>query len=438
MKRVCIIGGGISGIAAAIFLTRAGYDVSLFESTSKLGGRTYSIYDRYLNTTYDNGKHIFAGWYKNTFELLNILGTKNEVTNSRFRLAIADKNVLSMSDEKSRFSLLDYLLLLKQTGFLRWIDLWRVFIQYNRIRSINNTPYYKMSTFLQEQKCPDNLNYYFWLPLIHSIFNCDPEDVNFAIIKNLILDTGFNRTKLSFFCTDKTLEEIFIQPAITFFCSYGIKYYLNSKVSKIQVQNGKIVGVVVNKEVKGDFDYYISAVSANHFWYLIDGVYQGKRNLAGDFRYNPIISVHLFIDDNLFNNKLKDTNSLMLAIFQPVPLWLFKSGGNYLSFTISNARKYIDYDRLQILNLCIKILRENNIMDLNERKIRYFSVVKERFATIVPEHSQMGLKFFSDFLPANLVVCGDWISKLGFSTIEAAVSSAKATVTKLQEIERQN
>ncbi|MGB9696735.1 MAG: FAD-dependent oxidoreductase [Ignavibacteria bacterium] len=438
MKKVCIIGGGISGIASAIFLSRAGYDVSLFESTSKLGGRTYSVSDRYLDATYDNGKHIFAGWYKDTLELLNILGTKDKVTNSRFRLAIAHKDVLLMSDARKRFSLFNYLLMLRKTGLIRWIDLWRVFIQYNKIKSINDTVSYKMSNFLQQQKVSDNLSYYFWVPLVHSIFNCDLEDVNIKVIKNLMLDIGFNRTKLSFFCSDKTLNEIFIQPAINFFHTYGVKYYLNSKVSKFLLRDGKIDGIAINGEIKNNFDYYISAVRADQFGFLIDGFSQSEKILIDSFHFNPIISVHLFIDDNLFNNKLKEVTSLMLAIFQPIPLWLFKNGQNYLSFIISNARKYIDYDRNQMLYLCIKVLRENNLVDLNERNIKHFSVVKERFATIVPEHSRLGLQFFSDFLPPNLLVCGDWTSKLGFSTIEAAISSSKLVVKKLDEIEGQH
>lgn len=438
MKRVCVIGGGISGIAAAIFLTRAGYEVSIFESTSKLGGRTYSIFDRYSNSSYDNGKHIFAGWYENTFELLNILGTQNEVLNSSFRLAIVDKNVLLMSNAKKQFSLFDYLLLLRKTGLIKWVDLWRVFMQYYKIKSVRDTVFYQLENFLQEQKASADLKRYFWYPLVYSIFNCDVEDISLEVIKNLMSDIGFDRTKLSFFCSNKTLDEIFIKPAISFFHTYGVRYYLNSKVSEVLARNGKVEGIVINGKVKDDFDYYISAVRADQFHSLIDGLYQSKKSPIDDLRFNPIVSVHLFIDDNLLNDKLRKATSLMLAIFSPISLWLFKNGQNYLSFTISNAKKYIDYDKKQILCLCVEILRENNLADLREHHIKHFSVVKERFATIVPEYRQSDLENFSVFLPSNLLVCGDWTSKLGFSTIEAAISSSKLAVIKLQEIEEQN
>jgi protoporphyrinogen oxidase len=437
MKSVCIIGGGISGIAASIFLKKAGYDVSLFESTSKLGGRTYSIFDRYLNISYDNGKHILAGWYKNTFELLNILGTKETIINSKFRLAIAYKDILLVSSEKSRFSILDYLLLLKKIGLIKWADLWNVFIQFKKIRSSKVTESYNIGSFLSQHKVSDNLLYFFWLPIVNSIFNCDLEQVDLKNFKNLISSIGFNLTNLSFFCPDKTLDEIFIQPAVKFFQTYGVKYHLNSKVSEILIRNFKVQGIIVNGEIKNNFDYYVSAVSADKFHLLFDKIGQSIKSPKEFLHFNPIISVNIFIDDNLLNNRLKDATSLMLAIFHPIPLWLFKNGQNYLSFIISNAGKYVEYEKNQILFLCIKVLQENNLANLNQNNIRHFSVIKERSATIIPGHKQFNLEIFSD-LPSNLLLCGDWTSKAGFSTIESAVSSSKLILKKLEEIERQN
>lgn len=438
MKRVCIIGGGISGIASAVFLAKEGYDVSLFEATSKLGGRTYSIADRYVGTAYDNGKHIFAGWYENTFELLSILNTKSEILNSRFRLAISYGNVLLMSDERKQVSLLDYLLLLRKAGLIGWSDLWQVFKQYIEIKSARDSVFCKINDFLSQQKVSANLLNYFWMPLIHSIFNCALDDVDFEVVKNLIRKIGFNKSRLSFFCPAKTLNEIFIQPAINFFRMYGVKYYLNSKVSRLLFQNGRVKGIAINGGIRDDFDYYISAVRADQFQSLVDGLYQMKKSQTNDSESKPIISVHLFVDENLLNSKLKGATSVMLAIFEPVSLWLFKNGQNYLSFTISNAKKYINYDRGQILHLCIKVLRENNLGDLNENQIKHFSVVKERFATIVPKLKRSEVESSSVFSTTNFLVCGDWVSTSGFSTIEAAVSSSKLVVTKLNKIERRN
>jgi len=43
MKKVAVIGSGISGTSAAYYLNKLGYDVYLFESGSYFGGHTNTI-----------------------------------------------------------------------------------------------------------------------------------------------------------------------------------------------------------------------------------------------------------------------------------------------------------------------------------------------------------------------------------------------------------
>ncbi len=70
MKKCLIIGGGLAGLSSAVFLTQKGYFVELIEASPKLGGRTYSFFDKENHTEIDNGQHILMGSYTNTFEFL--------------------------------------------------------------------------------------------------------------------------------------------------------------------------------------------------------------------------------------------------------------------------------------------------------------------------------------------------------------------------------
>ena len=56
IEKVLIIGGGLSGLSSAVFLSNAGYQVELIEASPKLGGRTYSF--NYKESNVDNGQHI--------------------------------------------------------------------------------------------------------------------------------------------------------------------------------------------------------------------------------------------------------------------------------------------------------------------------------------------------------------------------------------------
>jgi squalene-associated FAD-dependent desaturase len=71
--RVCVVGGGLAGIAAAVRLTDAGHRVTLLEARPQLGGATYSFPRGDL--TVDTGQHVFLRCYRQYRGLLDRLGS---------------------------------------------------------------------------------------------------------------------------------------------------------------------------------------------------------------------------------------------------------------------------------------------------------------------------------------------------------------------------
>jgi squalene-associated FAD-dependent desaturase len=76
--RVVVIGGGLSGITAALDCARAGASVSLVESRGRLGGAAYS-FDRH-GIHADNGQHVFLRSCTAYRQLLDDLGAGSMVT----------------------------------------------------------------------------------------------------------------------------------------------------------------------------------------------------------------------------------------------------------------------------------------------------------------------------------------------------------------------
>lgn len=76
--RVCVIGGGLAGIAAAVRLVDAGHQVILLESRPALGGATYSF--RRGDLTVDTGQHVFLRCYHEYRRLLERLGSARLAT----------------------------------------------------------------------------------------------------------------------------------------------------------------------------------------------------------------------------------------------------------------------------------------------------------------------------------------------------------------------
>ena len=84
VKTVCIIGAGKGGLSVAALLVQRGVGVTVFEKTSKLGGRTASMI--YRNHILDNGFHVMPFYKKSAiYEVLKKVGIKDRLTVAKVR-----------------------------------------------------------------------------------------------------------------------------------------------------------------------------------------------------------------------------------------------------------------------------------------------------------------------------------------------------------------
>jgi len=71
-QRVAVIGGGLAGLAAAVDLKEAGWEVVLFERSRLLGGRATSF--TVGGVEVDNGQHVFLGCFTEFQDFVHRLG----------------------------------------------------------------------------------------------------------------------------------------------------------------------------------------------------------------------------------------------------------------------------------------------------------------------------------------------------------------------------
>ena len=75
-RRVAVIGGGWSGLAAAVSLTDSAQAVTLIEMAPQLGGRARSV--AHEGESLDNGQHILIGAYAQSLALMRTVGVDPE------------------------------------------------------------------------------------------------------------------------------------------------------------------------------------------------------------------------------------------------------------------------------------------------------------------------------------------------------------------------
>ena len=123
MTQVCVIGAGVGGLSMASLLCKQGYDVTVYEKSNSVGGRTTSIL--FKGHVLDNGFHIMPFYKKSAiYEILKTLEIQNELVLSKvdkinffsenkfykYPKGILDLLSLSLIPLKSRFALLKILL----------------------------------------------------------------------------------------------------------------------------------------------------------------------------------------------------------------------------------------------------------------------------------------------------------------------------------------
>ena len=77
MKKIAVIGGGPAGCAAAYQLQKQGYDVTLLERDSQVGGRTQGY--RSEGQVLDTGAAFFTNFYPRMHSLLIELGLEEHI-----------------------------------------------------------------------------------------------------------------------------------------------------------------------------------------------------------------------------------------------------------------------------------------------------------------------------------------------------------------------
>ncbi len=74
--RVVVVGGGLAGMASAVWLAELGHAVTLLESNAHLGGRAIGLTSKHGDRV-ENGQHVLAGSYEHIFRFLDSIGTRH-------------------------------------------------------------------------------------------------------------------------------------------------------------------------------------------------------------------------------------------------------------------------------------------------------------------------------------------------------------------------
>jgi zeta-carotene desaturase len=429
-KSVIIIGGGMAGLASAVFLCKEGYDVKLFESAPKFGGRTYSFYDKDKDIYVDNGQHILAGLYENTFEYLKLIGTYDSlIFPGSLRLYFCDKSKnsfdLKCGSLPGVLGLITGIFKFKKFNFndkIKFLNVRKLLKDKFSGEDVLKMNAEELLDKIQQTK---NLKMYFWYPLIYAAFNTTAQNVSADLFLKLVKKGTELKKNMSIILSAKNLNELFIDGAVSYLKNKSADIYLSSGIKKINL-DADCVGSVETEDGKIlNADYYICAVPNYSIKKLFANEDYSKYFCDVEkLKLSSIVSVHLFFKDDL---KL-DTDNKMIGFTDSVIQWAFIRSSKHICIVISGA-DYIDgnlteKDNDEIYRICVNDLK-SCLNGFDEDNILDYKVIKEKRATFLPETGSEKYRLNQKSEIKNLYIAGDW-TDTGFpSTIEGAVKSAK-------------
>lgn len=402
-KSAHIIGAGVSGLAAAMRLSNAGYQVHVHEATQQAGGRCRSYFDAQTGLTIDNGNHLVLSGNSHVINYAKSIGTEAGLVGpARAQFAFADVKTgkhwqLDLGDGR--------------------IPTW-LFDASRRVPDTSVGDYFALTPLIwagndklvgDTIKCEGVLYDRLVQPLLLAALNVDPPEGSAglagAIVRETLLAGGQACRPL---IARSGLSDVLVEPAIELLRKKGAGVHFGHElrsftmagehVSELKFGEGDVIAL-------GADDVVIMAVPAWSAKNLLPGVKTPTEMRA-------IVNAH-------FNYVPPAGHAPIIGVVGGVVEWLF-AFHNRLSITISNADRFVNVPREEFAQqIWDEICTISNI----QAPLPAWQLVRERRATFAatPAQNAMRAGTRTDF--KNLFLAGDWTDTGLPATIEGSIRS---------------
>ena len=437
MNTVVIVGGGLSGLAAAVHLSSRRIPVLLLEQRKFPGGRAYSFVDDSTGTVIDNGQHVLIAGYKRTMEFLGMIGTRDRLRvqgvpefvfhhpdrgfcSFRLPLLPSPLHLLCGIVTTDLFSAVDKLRLLRAGAALRsfragaagtmTVDVW--------LDSLGQSAETKRS---------------FWEPLAVAIMN-ERINVASALVFIRALRTAFLSGARGAALAIPTvgLSDLYVEPARAFIERRGGVLRCGADVTGSVVDGENVACVLLKEGEMIPCSALILAVPSYRAASLLPAALResGYMATAATIPLSPIVSVHLWFEKDVMPQET-------LGVIGRRVQWVFnrrtighengpeneKRRGGHISAVISAAHAFVEMGNDELTRIVLEDLE--SIYGPNAGRATHAVVIRERRATFscTPEVERIRPGCVTPV--HNLFIAGDWTDTGYPATIEGAIMSGE-------------
>jgi squalene-associated FAD-dependent desaturase len=403
-KTVHIIGAGISGLAAAVRLANANYQVHVHEATQQAGGRCRSYFDAATNLTIDNGNHLLLSGNRHAVAYARSIGTEAGL----------------VGPKRAQFPFVDL------TTGQRWqidlgdsrLPLW-VFDASRRVPDTRLRDYLALSPLVWAGQgrlvgdtipCHGTLYQRLVQPLLLAALNVDPPEGSAglagAVVRETLLAGGQACRPL---IARDGLSAVLVEPAIKLLQDKGASIRFGHELREFALSAGRVAALKFGDAddiAIGPDDAVIMAVPPRPAAALLPG-------LKTPSKFRAIVNAHFRFDP-------PPGMPAILGVIGGTVEWLFAFPGR-LSVTISNGDRLVDLPREELAQaIWADVCKAAGVTG----ELPPWQIVRERRATFEATPEQNALRPGPVVRDCkNLFLAGDWTDTGLPATIEGSVRS---------------
>jgi len=440
---VIVIGGGFSGLAAAVELAGRGRSVLVLEKRPFLGGRAYSYRDKTTGDVVDNGQHVLMGCFENTKRFLRRIGSLEKLT-------VQKKLEVTFFHPKKGFvkfrcprlpvpyHLVFGTLGLRTLSLSDRLGLRRVLKDMSRKRPMNGElRSITVEEWLTRCKQSEASKRHFWNIIATAILNQRPERASASLFATALQKSFLGKNSDSaLMIPNRGLSELYVDDAQRFIERHGGKIHTRAEVEGLRVEGQRALAVKVRNGEEFKSKVMICAVPLRA---LITILPAASNNDLSDLEEtlpgtaSTIVTINLWLDRVVMDERFVSLlDSPIQWIFNKNKIFLKENAsGSYLSCVVSGADELATKEKDELVKLALTEV-SRAYPNARDARLLHSLVLKEKDATMFSTPESQSKRPQARTHWENVFLAGDWTDTGLPATIESAVTSG-FTVAGLAE-----
>lgn len=416
-----IVGGGWSGLAAAVRLCQQGRQVHLIESARQLGGRARSVDWQGLEV--DNGQHLLIGAYRRTLALLADLDQSPDSLFDRLPLSLTVYDPAYPPLQLNAGRLLPWPLslvwrVLADNGWQVSRPLARLALQARRFNPHQDI---SVQQWLKNQRQSDRLIRQLWQPLCLATLNTPIDTASAALFARVLTDTFRRRKDSDLLIPRRPLGEVLPESAARYIRQHGGQISLQTRGRELLVDNGRIRGLVTDKGTKIEADEVILATPP--------GV---SRQLLATHQTLPEPSHHAIATVYLQYSKAMRLSAPIIGLSGTTAQWLFDRSDlkpGLVAVVISGPGDHEKLSKAALIDIIAGEITPH--LPAQRGTLSDALVIREKKATFACTVDIQQQRPNNRTEITGLWLAGDYVTNPYPATLEGAVMNGEQTATQL-------